>query len=1126
MIKKYYFLFIIIMLFTQIIAQVAHYDSNSKDDEIKQSVYTFVNYLNNNDESASLFCINDVNDIISTKFDIEVKIIDIIFTNRTANAFCNLYLLKNRELCCQSIDTINLIYEGVWKVSDSSPFSKLLFMDSLEKNSIIENISTIESIENYVNQINEEDIVLSDKTLISKQFTSGIYEINSTVTDQNSYINIFNEGTTVDLALYWNVNDDSWTMFSIDPYKQRILYAKKNSNGTYSSIKSYGWNDGDICKFQRPVAIDVNHNGEIFVVDAGLNKIFKLQYSSSNNLITCNSAESIVDANYLTHPVDLDFYDDENDDDDYFVVADIGRHSISQFRRDGYLIREYTSYKFGSDPCFDIKTPIKVCADGISVGFIDNEDNKIIYGVPHGAPEFDCNFRPISLPNTTNPVDIGIIPGNILLIVDNELKMCHKISGLSGEYICSYNGFMNITQSIFTDPVRIPTIIDSEPGNDILDFFVNEIWSSSSGSQRFIPGTDAINLINCEYNDNFQFSCTLTDASIYKIYFDNVLIEESENNDGGSNIFALKNKDNVDYGNHEWKISYIPYWNDLYGDYTVQWQTKTISFEYSNLITISEDATWTGNIQINKNVLVNPNVTLTISPGSNIIIQNSRSIEIQGTLMAVGTPVNRITFDGGGELRFNSTQGARSQIKYCNLNNLFFGIFINNSSPIFQNTNISNSNVLGISVLGISYPDFSSIEITNCANGLFVDNPSGIYCDYTLISNNGPNHPDFYDTGGGIINYGDVYFRFSQISDNLGFGIYFSEESEGDLGQDADDGYGYNNIGNNLGYDILSVADYIPAMMNYWGDSDGPNEDKIVGDIEYEPFLEENDELPWSLDKKSESDVKDQVLKCYYAGVSEFNYGNYSVASDTFESIIDKYPESNFSKFSIARWIECKYRLNNKSLVVTKLLEKMDNTKNNNLINNINENLSHYYRRERLPHDALLSLDRLSKKDPFNRNYRFNQGFIYLDDIKDTASAIVCFNKFLNENPNDLRKIYILSILDKINSSISNNTLGISNNPLPTEYLLYPAYPNPFNPITNISFDLPEDTKLSLLIYNLIGQEVWSLNNRKNNYFLAGNYSIIWDGRDYNGNILPSGTYFVLLNTKDYRKVQKVILLK
>ncbi|MBM2840760.1 MAG: hypothetical protein HW412_1288 [Bacteroidetes bacterium] len=74
----------------------------------------------------------------------------------------------------------------------------------------------------------------------------------------------------------------------------------------------------------------------------------------------------------------------------------------------------------------------------------------------------------------------------------------------------------------------------------------------------------------------------------------------------------------------------------------------------------------------------------------------------------------------------------------------------------------------------------------------------------------------------------------------------------------------------------------------------------------------------------------------------------------------------------------------------------------------------------------------------------------------------------------------------------------------PTQFQLKQNYPNPFNPATTIAFDLPSETGVSLIIYNMLGEEVRTL---LKNHMSAGAYSLQWNGENDSGIALPSGVY-------------------
>jgi hypothetical protein len=89
---------------------------------------------------------------------------------------------------------------------------------------------------------------------------------------------------------------------------------------------------------------------------------------------------------------------------------------------------------------------------------------------------------------------------------------------------------------------------------------------------------------------------------------------------------------------------------------------------------------------------------------------------------------------------------------------------------------------------------------------------------------------------------------------------------------------------------------------------------------------------------------------------------------------------------------------------------------------------------------------------------------------------------------------------------------------VPSEYRLRPAYPNPFNPVTTISFDLPEVAVVSLKVYNMVGEEVAVLAEGMRQ---PGTYRVLFDGSG-----LPSGVYLCRLTSGSFSAGGKMLLLK
>ena len=114
-----------------------------------------------------------------------------------------------------------------------------------------------------------------------------------------------------------------------------------------------------------------------------------------------------------------------------------------------------------------------------------------------------------------------------------------------------------------------------------------------------------------------------------------------------------------------------------------------------------------------------------------------------------------------------------------------------------------------------------------------------------------------------------------------------------------------------------------------------------------------------------------------------------------------------------------------------------------------------------------------------------------------------------------------MSDVDPINSPLSVGG-GISGN-LPTNYKLSQNFPNPFNPTTNITYNIPKQTDVKLSVYNILGQKIATLVNEIQN---AGVYSIQWNAQDVLGNNISSGIYFYRIETDDYTMTKKMLLVR
>jgi hypothetical protein len=104
--------------------------------------------------------------------------------------------------------------------------------------------------------------------------------------------------------------------------------------------------------------------------------------------------------------------------------------------------------------------------------------------------------------------------------------------------------------------------------------------------------------------------------------------------------------------------------------------------------------------------------------------------------------------------------------------------------------------------------------------------------------------------------------------------------------------------------------------------------------------------------------------------------------------------------------------------------------------------------------------------------------------------------------------------------TVAYGSAGVEELPVPKEFVLYPAYPNPFNPSTTITFDVPLESRyaVSLQLYDIKGQLVETLINE---VLPAGQHSIQWSPKT-----LASGLYIVQLKAGQKTFNQKITFIK
>jgi hypothetical protein len=118
---------------------------------------------------------------------------------------------------------------------------------------------------------------------------------------------------------------------------------------------------------------------------------------------------------------------------------------------------------------------------------------------------------------------------------------------------------------------------------------------------------------------------------------------------------------------------------------------------------------------------------------------------------------------------------------------------------------------------------------------------------------------------------------------------------------------------------------------------------------------------------------------------------------------------------------------------------------------------------------------------------------------------------------------YILDgIGELVIPSAERFTLGLKA-VVPATFTLHQNFPNPFNPITILKYDLPSDALVTLSIYNMLGREITQLVNTNQE---AGFKSVQWNATDSFGKPVSAGVYLYQIRAGEFVQTRKMVLLK
>jgi tetratricopeptide (TPR) repeat protein len=501
------------------------------------------------------------------------------------------------------------------------------------------------------------------------------------------------------------------------------------------------------------------------------------------------------------------------------------------------------------------------------------------------------------------------------------------------------------------------------------------------------------------------------------------------------------------------------------------------------------------------------------SIGNCIISNNGFGLDVEG----IGTSSNRIT---------NNTI----------IGNLAIGIYIDGSVFICNNNTISNNGFNGIlcSNSSSNYLNLNPILYNNKITGHTI----GLYCYFSSpwLSNKpisaccpGRGYNVIRENGTGIL---------AAYNSNVFLGVR-------EYG-------GYNCLHNNTGFEIDATGCTISAEKTWWNKpapyTPNPSTDfcLISSTVDYDPPFTTGDPngcLPLPKVSSDGNNIASidlnsgPLLKASSNGNSNIAVNQESVLDeelteallielqDKFEEVIPVYKqiftrEQNTYKgrYALIKMKECLLKLNRKNDFDDYLNKsvKAGRTAKDELgaliVEFDNQTLFENHNYDAVMKNLKTILKDYKNNEAIYKHTLFDIGFLYLNDLKDVSNAKKYFSQLETDYPNDPLVIHAKCLLLKnegfpahmnLSDGLSKDEKSIESTETltPTENTLLGNYPNPFNPITAISYQLKANSHVTLKAYDMLGREVAILVDGVKG---AGYYTANFDGSK-----LSSGVYFI-----------------
>ena len=570
--------------------------------------------------------------------------------------------------------------------------------------------------------------------------------------------------------------------------------------------------------------------------------------------------------------------------------------------------------------------------------------------------------------------------------------------------------------------------------------------------------------------------------------------------------------------------------------------------------TISTNTTWYGKVTVTGDITVASGAELTIDPGTKVAFNSGKKITVNGEIDVNGLSSAKVVFTrsdtsstsktywygisipSGGTFNFDHFEmyGASNGI-YPNYGagSISNGYLCENNYGIrpYYTNNLSVSNCeltgnnYGIYALGSSNMNVSGTQITSSTYGVRQYASSIKYTGCTVENNisGGINILDQSNINMDVFHDYEHIVTNNIIRNNGTFGISVSANTVANLGTyfdlDTDIEGGFNIFTHAASaYDIRSYkATAIPAQVNQWTSMNN------YGTVTTAPTATS---LGYTLSKSVSDDIPDEI-EMLFSTIYRLEHDSLIIdAIGVLNTIAELSPDHEICRSVVNEMVRLYQKVGN----AKGLIENLDNLiakYPDNIVGIAALNYSVTVKAVSMEYiNALNRSDRLLDLYSHNNGTNeqvawalFEQGVILQEIEKQPGELAKSTGKSSNNIFGRILRDYSQSeAADMVREMSGGSIPELAELVIPKKFALKPAYPNPFNPVTQFGYAVPTKSQVRIDIYDLRGRLTETLVNQVKE---PGNYQVTWNASEY-----PSGVYLYKIQAGTYTETKKCLLIK